>query len=186
MPSGHGPPDDLRAALPASGALTVDIVSSVPPPEASRALPDGALAELLRDAAGFAFETRGAVSSGSSSGGGNGSGSGSGNGSGSGTKVSLGGWVPRPATDTDTADRRLRALRALTPRLAVTSAQARAVVAGCFAAHLSPHRVEAAVTLWAVTVDRADGFWIVRRGACVYVCFAGGGVGREEAALCCL
>ena len=53
MPAGHGPPDDLRAALPTAGWLAVDVASAAPPPEADRALGDAELAALLRDRAGF-------------------------------------------------------------------------------------------------------------------------------------
>ena len=49
MPSGHGPPDDMRAAMPAAGSLSFDVVSQARPQEGAAALDDAALAAVLRE-----------------------------------------------------------------------------------------------------------------------------------------
>ncbi|GBF95369.1 hypothetical protein Rsub_07797 [Raphidocelis subcapitata] len=132
VPSGHGPPDDMRAAMPSRGALSLDFLSLSAPPEGAVPLSDEAFARLLRDKVGIAFEPPPAPGEPP---------------------------PPRPAPDAGTADAQAAALRRAAAGLVVSSAQARFVARECFA--LSPHRVEAAVVLFPCAVDRGEAYWTV-------------------------
>ncbi|KIY91556.1 hypothetical protein MNEG_16408 [Monoraphidium neglectum] len=118
--------------MPTAGALSFDVVSQARPLEGAAPLADEALMALLQDRVGIEFEP---------------------------PPEDGGSPSPLPASDFAAANSQIQALRRAAPGLVVSSAQARMIAAECF--QFGPHRVEAAVVLFPLTVDRGDAYWTV-------------------------